>query len=237
MARPASQQQDQNFIRDQLRNGVMAAQGRPTPQAQGIRLGSTTNVDTGRSDQFRDREMELARQLSAVSTGQQKGAGELAVGRQVGQALGQAYGAATMARGNSAAGGARASARAAGSIGLGGAGMAKEAALGDQAAARAQLAAVLGQGRGADIGIASQNAGAANAATSQQGQMDQATQLANMEAQLRARGMNDQAIAQYLGMLTQNNQFNMNRTDARNPTTGQQVGGYISQAAQIAPLI
>ena len=115
--------------------------------------------------------------------------------------------------------------------------MAKEAALGDQTSARAQLAAVLGQGRGADIGIASQNAGAANASTMQQGQMDQATQLANMEAQLRARGMNDQAIAQYLGMLTQNNQFNMNRTDARNPTTGQQVGGYISQAAQIAPLI
>lgn len=233
MGRPASQQQDQAFLRDQIRNGVASAQSRPAPQAGRTQLGQTANVNTTRSDEFRRREIELANQLAGVAGGQQKGAGELAVGRQVNSALGQAYGAATMARGNSAAGGARASARAAGSIGLGGAGMAKEAALSDQNAARAQLAAVLGQGRGADIGIASQNAGAANAGILQQGQMDQATAMANMEAELRARGMNDQAIAQYLSMLAQNNQFNMARTDARNPTASQFTGAALGQAAPI----
>lgn len=231
---PRSQQADQNLIRSTIQQGIAGAQGRPAPQAGQTRLGPTSMIDNSRQDQFRGREMALADQLAGVASGSQRGAGELAVGRQVGNALGQAYGAATMARGNSGAGAARAGARAAGSIGLGGAGMAKEAALSDQASARAQLAGVLAQGRGADIGVAGQNAGALNASTLQQGSMDQQVALENVRSQLQAQGMNDQAIQAYLAQLAQNNQFNINRTDARNPTTGQRIGGYIGQAGQIA---
>lgn len=237
MGRPASQQQDQNTIRDTIRQGIAGAQTRTDPQAGRTQLGGVTQIDNTRQDQYRGREMALADSLGRVASGQERGAGELAVGRQVGNALGQAYGAATMARGNSGAGAARAGARAAGAIGLGGAGMAQQAALSDQMGARSQLAGVLGQGRAADIGVAGQNAGAQNASTLQQGQMDQATQLANLTAQLQARGMNDQAIQQYLAQLAQNNQFNMARTDARSVPTSQIVGGALGQGAQIGAQI
>lgn len=201
---------------DMLRDQYAAANSRPTPK-----MAPTTMVDQGRADQFREREIALADQLAGVASGQQRGAGELAVGRQVQNALGQAYGSATMARGNNAAGGARAAARAAGSIGLGGAGMAQEAALSDQSAARSQLAGVLGQGRGADLGVAGQNAAAQNAQNSQQVGYD-----------LQARGMNDQAIANYLAQLEASRQYNQARNDARNPSWQQMLGGAIGQAGQ-----
>ena len=194
-----------------------AATSRP-----GFTVGPAAQVDQSRADEFRAREIALANQLAAQASGQAKGAGELAVNRQTGQALGQAYGAATMGRGAGAAGGARAAARAAGTIGLAGAGMASQAAASDQASARAQLASVLSQGRGADLGAASQNAAAQNAA-----------QLEQVRADLAARGMNDQQIASLLQLMEQRRQYDQSRSDARNPTWQQTLGGILGQGAQL----
>lgn len=198
-----------------------AATSRP-----GFTVAPAAQVDQSRADEFRAREIALANQLAAQASGQAKGAGELAVARQTGQALGQAYGAATMGRGATAAGGARAAARAAGTIGLAGAGMASQAASSDQASARAQLAAVLSQGRGADLGAASQNASAQNAA-----------QLEQVRADLAARGMNDQQIANLLQLMEQRRQYDQSRSDARNPTWQQTLGGILGQGAQLAAVM
>lgn len=224
----------QPSLADRLNEQYGRATGnRPAPQSDRVTIGAPTMVDTTRADQWRAQNQALAAQLANVASGREKGAGELAVGRSVGNALGQAYGAATMARGNSAAGGARAAARSAGAIGLGGAGMAKEAALGDQASARGQLASVIAQGQGADLSTAGANAGAMNTTTLAQAQMDQQRNLANVEAQLRSQGMNDQMIAQILGMMQSQDQYNRSLDAARNPSLGQILGGLTGQAGQI----
>ena len=210
-----------NELAQRISDQYAAVTSRPGPIVR-----PAAQVDQSRADEFRQREIALANQLAAQASGQAKGAGELAVDRQTGQALGQAYGAATMGRGATAAGGARAAARAAGNIGLAGAGMASQAAASDQASARAQLAAVLSQGRGADLGAASQNASAQNAA-----------QLEQVRADLAARGMNDQQIANLLQLMEQRRQYDQSRSDARNPTWQQTLGGILGQGAQLAAVM
>lgn len=230
----AQQAANRKTLADRLNEQYANAGSRPAAQSDRVTVGAPTMVDTGRADQWRAQNQALADQLAAVASGREKGAGEMAVGRQVGNALGQAYGAATMARGNGAAGGARAAARAAGAIGLGGAGMAKEAAMGDQASARGQLASVIAQGQGADLSTAGANAGAMNTTTMAQAQLDQQRNLANVEAQLRAQGMNDQMIAQILGMMQSQDQYNRSLYASQHPTFGQVLGGVVGQAGQIA---
>ncbi len=198
-ARKAAEKQRQEEARkwvfDQSRQVVDDVRNRQAPQMQGATVAPVSQFDTARSDQFRAGQMGLLDSLGRVASGQQQGAGELAVQRQAQRAIGNAAGAATMARGNSAVGGARAAARASGAIGLGAAGQAQQAALGDQASARQQIAGVLGQGREQDIGIAGANMSAENQRIFQQAGLDQATSVENMHARLKAIGMNDEAIA------------------------------------------
>lgn len=182
--------EDRNYLIGQMKAGVGAVQNRQAPQA-----GPASTVDTGRADQFRGREMQLADQLGQVASGQQRGAAELAARRAGRDALGNVLGAATMGRGASAAGAARAAARGAAQVGLGTSGQAAQAALGDQSAARQQLASVLGQGRQQDLATAGQNAQAQNQ-----------VMLANLQARLQAMGMNDEAIARYLNGISGINQ-------------------------------
>lgn len=204
---------DGDYIRTQAQQQIGAAGGRVAPQA--VR----TQVDPTMQAQFRQREVELADQLGRVLGGQQKGAGEMAVDRQTGQAMNQAMGTATMGRGNSAASAARSAARSTGAIGLGGAGMAAQAAAGDQAQAGQLLSGVLGQGRSADINIAGQNA-----------QMDQALRIENIRSQLAQQGMNDAQIAAMLQQLGTMNQSEM----ASRGTDNGIIGGLIQGGAAIA---
>jgi hypothetical protein len=82
------------------------------------------------------------------------------------------------------------------------AGQAQQAALNDQAQANNQLGSLLNAGRTTDVGMATSQAGLNQQTALQQGQMDQAAKLANMDAQLRQTGMNDQARIAYLQQLT-----------------------------------
>lgn len=179
--------QDGGRMRDYLWGQMGGVHGRQAPQAAAARIAM------GPQNQIRQRELTLADQLARVATGQERGAGEMAVGRQMNQAGAQQHAMARMARGGNAAIGARAAARTLGDIGVTGAGMSSQAALADQAAARGQLGALLGQTRGADIGLATGQAG-----------LNQQTSLANMHAQLTQTGMNDAAaqaaMAQMLGI-------------------------------------
>lgn len=229
-----SKLEDRKYIMDQYRAGIAGAQGREAPQAQAVNVGNASAIDTARGDQFRGREVALADQLSGVASGQQRGAGELAARRAGRDALGQVLGTATMARGANAAGAGRAAARGAAQVGLGTAGQAAQAAAGDQAQARGQLAGVLAQGRGQDLATAGQDAAARNQAQLQQAQLNQQTALENMRARLQQMGMNDEAIARYLGGIVGVNTAEAQMRSGDNGLlpgllqTGGQVAGYIA---------
>lgn len=196
------------------------------------------NIATGPQNQFRTQELGLAQQLQRVGSGQEMGAGELATRRQVGQALAGIQSGQRMARGGNAAIGARAAARAAGDLGVNAAGMSREAALQDQTAARGLLAGVLGQGRGADIGLATSQAG-----------LNQQANLANQQANLQQQGLNNQMdlglLSQLLGMDQATLQAQLalqgmqqqygNRPGALGDILG--VGGQIGAAAASNPAI
>lgn len=223
---------DRDYMGQVIRGQIGSAGGRPAPQAGMTNLAPTQNLDMAQQNQFREREMALANNLQRVMSGQQAGAGELAVNRQTGQALNQAYGAATMGRGNNAAGAAREAARAAAGIGIGGAGMAAQAQLSDQQAAGQLLSGVLGQGRAQDVNIAGQNAAAGNTRSLQQGSMDQAIKIENIRAQLAQQGLNDQQIQ---AMLAQMGLMNSNELAGRSQDNGI-IGGLIATGGQAAAM-
>lgn len=152
-----------------------------------------TEINQGPQSQFRGGELGLMRQLQGVASGQQQGAGEMAVRRQVAQAMAAQQAQQRMARGGNAAIAARAGVRAAGDLGVNAAGLSAQSALSDQAQARGALGQLLGQGRSADIGLASTQAG-----------LDQQRGLANQQAGLQQQGLNNQMdlglLSQLLGM-------------------------------------
>lgn len=227
----ASRFQDRDYLLQQAQRGIQSAQNRQAPQANRTTVGQVSQF--GGPADVRGMEMGMVRDLGAIASGQQMGAGELGVRRAGQQAMGNAIGSATMARGANAAGGARAAARAAAGIGMGVAGQSQQAALGDQQAARAQQAALLGQTGARDTQIGLANMDAANQRVFQQAGLDQATSLANMQARLQAIGMNDAAILGYMGQLTGMNQAELAARMGQEQTSLGSTGvfPYVLQAA------
>lgn len=171
---------------DQVNQGMAGIPGRVAPA-----------IDPA----FRNAQLGQMTQLQGIASGQQVGAGELAVNRQVGNALAAQQAGARMARGNVNAGmAARQAARQSGAIGLSGVGMGQQAGMQDAQAAQALMAQLAASGRQGDLGV---------------GQLQQ-----------NQMGMNDAAMQAYLQMLNQRDQGYM--TNATNryiaDKTGQQPG-------------
>lgn len=175
----------------QLANDTLArlattAQQRQAPQIGGMQL------DLGQANQSRQGVLDTAARLGGIASGQQAGAGELAVNRQLGMALAQQTAAARMAHGANAAIAARNAMRNQADAGLQGAGLAAQSRMQDQGQANAQLGSLYGNLYGQDAGVAAQNA-----------QLGQSAQLANLQAAMQQSGMNDamqlQALGQMLG--------------------------------------
>jgi len=197
--------------------GMQGAQNRDAPQAARTVVGPVaqagyTTLDGAAQNQSRQFQMDLANRLQGIASGQQKGAGELATERQVRQGIAAQMAAAASQRGGNAALAARGAARNAGALSTSGVGQAQQAALQDQSAANQALAGVAQGMRGQDIDLASQNAqltqqtnlanmSAENQRIFQQAGLDQSTSLANMQAKLTQMGMNDQAALSYLSLL------------------------------------
>lgn len=194
------QLQGGNMLRDYAQGQFQGAQGRQAPTSQAYQLGNAAQLAGGPQDQWRQQQMALAGQMAGVAGGQQMGAGEMAVRRQANQQAAQLAGQTNMARGANAGIMARAAARGLGDLGVNAAGAAGQSALQDQSNARGQLAGLLGQGRGADLDLAGQNAQLQQQRNLMQGQFGQQTNLANQSAQLQQSGMND---AYGLGMMGQ----------------------------------
>lgn len=152
------------------------------PTVQGAQL------DPRQLSQSRAGAYGVANRLGNIATGQQAGAGELAVNRQLGQATAQQTAAARMAHGANAALAYRNAQRNQADLGLQGAGMAAQAQMQDQAAANQQLGQMYGQLYGQDVAVAGQNAN-----------LGQQASLANQQAALQSRALQIQALGQQLG--------------------------------------
>lgn len=230
------QLQGADYLRQHAMSQMNGAQGRPAPTAQAAQLGAAAQLAGGPQNQWRAQQMGLAGQLAGVAGGQQMGAGELAVRRQANQQAAQLTGAASMARGSNAGIMARAAARGLGDLGVNAAGAASQSALQDQANARSALAGVLGQGRGQDLDLASQNAQLAQQRMMQQGMFNQQTGLANQQAALAQRGMNDQyslgLMGQYAGISEAELRARMARAGVL-PQDNGQFGNIMSAAGPI----
>lgn len=198
---------DGQYLSGQYQQGAAMAADRQAPQAARTQLGSAAQLDASQQAQFRDQQMAQANRLGMIASGQQQGAGELAAQRQANRAIAQQQAMARMGRGQP--GMQRAAARNAADLGTTAAGQSQIAALQDQQAANAQLGSVLAQGREADIGMAGQNAQLAQQRMLQQGSLDQQRLLANVDMELRSRGLNDQTRLAYLSQLAQMNQAEM----------------------------
>lgn len=191
MAERHTQLQGADTLRGYAEGQMMGAQGRQAPRANAAQLGQAAQIAQGPQGQARSQMQTLAGQLAGVSNGTQRGAGELAVGRQAQQAAATQFANARMARGANSGIMARAAARQLGDLGTNAAGMASQSALQDQSNARGQLAGVLGGMRGQDIDLANAQAQLNQQRMLQQGQFDQQTGLANQAAQLQQSGLND----------------------------------------------
>lgn len=154
-------------------------------------------LNFGAADQSRGQMGQLASQLQGVASGTQKGAGEMAVDRQMGQATAAQQALANMARGSNTALAMRNAGRNQADLGVAGAGQAQQAALNDQTNARGQLAGLLSQMRSGDFtqqGLQQQNYNGQNSAA--QGYLGQLLGLdqAQLQALLQKNqlGMQDQ---------------------------------------------
>lgn len=174
---------------------------------QGFQIAETRGapqLNAGPQDQFRGMQIGQAGQLQNIASGNAKGAGELAAQRQVANAMAQQQAMARMARGGNALLAGRQAARNTAGIGLAGAGMAQQAALGDQTAAHGLLAQLTGQGRGQDLQLAGQNAQLQQNQTAMNDQlyMNMLQQLTGMDAEtLRAKMGLYAAQSQQQGLL------------------------------------
>lgn len=189
------------FIRDFAQQRLGDVVGREAPQADRTMVGNVARANETRADQFRNQQLGMASRLSAIASGQQAGAGELAARRMGDRGMAQQSALAASARGGNAAAAMRGAQRTQGDIAAQTAGQAQQAAMGDQMQANQMLGNVLGQGRSQDLQVSLANMGAENQRIFQQAGLDQATSLANMQARLQMLGMNDQAALGYLSQL------------------------------------
>jgi hypothetical protein len=167
----------------------------PQTQAAQLQLGN---------DPFRAAQLQQMGQLQGIASGQQRGAGELAVQRQAQQALAAQQAQARMARGGNAALAYRNAAGQSAAIGSSAVGASRQAALQDQMNAQGLLSGLSAQGRGADINVSGQNANLQQQAGIQNAGLQQQNQVINS--------------GNYMGLLSQLNQMNGNQLAA---TAGQ----------------
>lgn len=248
----ASQFGDRGYIQNVAQQGIQGAQGRQAPQAGNtqigaMQLGQAAQINASPQEQFRQQQLQQSNALMAQALGTQQGAGELAAQRQGARMVAQQQAMAAAARGGNAGLAQLGAARNVVDIGGQVAGQAQQAAIQDRMQANQALTQALGTARGADIGLATDqaqlnqnmalaNQSAQNSATMQQAQLNQQTSLSNLEAKLKQMGMNDQAIMGYLGAMTGMNEAELRARMGQEQTALSQTGiagGLLGAAGQI----
>lgn len=227
---------DRGQILDIINGGIQGIDHRLSPGTQAATLAPAAQIDTSQQGQFRNLQMDQANRLNAIASGNQMGAGEMATRRAAQQAYAQQVGQANMQRGGNAPGAGLAAARNQVTIAGNAAGQAQQAALSDQQNANAQLTGALNSGRNTDVGLATSQAGLNQQTNLQKGQMQQAANLANLDAQLRSTGMNDQARIAYLQQLSGMDANQLNAAMQAYQVQKQSSGMFGSIVGAIAPI-
>lgn len=176
---------------------MTAAQLSPAERMQAAQLGQTATADTAQIDpsqqaQFRGREMALADQLTAQANGQGPSVAQSQLQTATDRNLAQAMALQASGRGSNN-GGMRQAAQAQSQLGADAGRASAELRSQEIMGARSQLGGLLGQGRAADIGLASNqaqlgqqanlaNAGFLNNANLAQGSLNQQAAAANQAA-------------------------------------------------------
>lgn len=168
------------------------AQGRQSAQAKAAQLGSMQNANTTREDQFRGQQMGLA----DVLTRRAQGMGGPSLAEQQMRAGNDANMKAALSMAAGARGGSSPLAQKGVAQNLAGMNQqtnqqAMQMRAQEQMQAENSLGALLAQGRGADQNTALANQQWQNQGTMQQGQFNQQTNLANLQAQMNQRQLND----------------------------------------------
>ncbi len=161
---------------------MQAAQLAPASQMQAAQLAPAATIAQGPQDQFRAQQMNLAQQLGAGAAGHGPSAAQaqlkLATDRNMAQSLALALGA----RGGNQAGAMKQAQMQRAMIGQEAGAQSAALAAQEQQAAQQSLGQVLGAGRGADIGMATDQAGLQQQTNLQQGTMQQGANVANQAA-------------------------------------------------------
>lgn len=211
--------QQYDYATGQLGQIASSAAGRAAPTITGSHLDAS-NLNQSRAGLY-----GVAGNLGAIASGQQQGAGEIAVNRGVGQATAAQTAAARAAHGANAALAFRNAQRNTADIGLAGAGQAAQARAQDQQAANAQLGQIYANAYGQDTSVAQANATLAQQAA-----------LANQSAQLQQTSLNDAARIQALGQLLGWDQTTINAQIQKAQVNAQDkgiLGGVLQTAGQI----
>lgn len=174
--RRRAEQAQKELSATQLENGPALRN-----QAQGYLAGvdQRPRIQATEDPMFRNAQAGLLGQLQGVASGQQQGAGELAAQRAINRALASQRSMVASQRGANGALAAIEGARQSAYLGVQGAGQRQLAAMQDQGQAQQLLGQVSSQGRAADQNLS----------------------LANMNAALQARGMDDAQRMALLGQL------------------------------------
>lgn len=146
-------------------------------------------IATGPQDQFRAQQMNLAQLLGAGARGEGPSAAQSQLKLATDRNMSQALSLALAARGGNQAAALKQAQMQRALIGQEAGAQSAAIAAQEQQAAQQALGQVLATGRGADIGLATQQAG-----------FDQQTGATNLDAQIRQQQANDQLVQKYLAM-------------------------------------
>lgn len=193
------------------------------------------------ADPFRAAQLQQLGQLQGIASGQQKGAGELGVERQIMNALAAQQAQSRMARGGNAALAYRNAANQSAALGSTGAGMGQQAALGDQMNAQGLLGQVGAQGRAGDFSTANANAGYQQQAGLANAGFQQQAGMQNANAQQQGQQLNSQ---NYLELLRQLGGMSANQLQGQqaavmgaNQNKANLLGGLLSTGGQAAGMM
>lgn len=218
-------QADQLRFQQAFQAQAAAAKNRSAPQMGAAQLGpaamtSAATIDQDPQGEFRSQQMGLVDQLNQAAAGQGPSLATLQMQQNTDDAIKSAMAIAASGRGGSAGGRLKGAMDQASMMQQQGARDSAALRVQEQLAARDQLNSVLAQGRGQDIGLATDQAGlmqqsmlanqdATNTFGLQQGQFDQGANQANLSATLQQTGMNDQMgqFYQQLGYQTNRDMY------------------------------
>ncbi len=174
---------------NELNGAIRGAAGVQAPQAQAGRIGQFQNAGNGA--QFRGGQQQLIGQLQAQANGQGPSLATGQFNRSLESGIAAQQAQANSGRGNTALAG-RLAAQNIGGLTQDLAGQASQARIQEQISARQQLAGVLGQARGQDIGVNQFNAGQQNQRLLSLGQFGQEANMSNRDAILRNQAQQNQ---------------------------------------------